>query len=204
MKHLFILMVAILFTGCTTAESINQNNSPSEDPYAHKVTREENVKVDYSFPQTEEVWYENDAKLIPIEGEVGYVEKSIGQEFKKAFLFSFTTKYAILANGLKAFDTIESNHPVFYIRNKPTEAGIARLTVQNDINRRYVWAVQMVGTNEAHFYPPEDEIAFRWAKTQEGVYRITITDELSAGEYAIITPAPIKKGYYVYGFSVKK
>ena len=62
----------------------------------------------------------------------------------------------------------------------------------------------MTGSNEAHFYPPEDEIAFRWAKTQKGAYKISISENLSVGEYAIITPDPTKKGYYIYGFSVEK
>lgn len=202
-NFMLILMVGLFVTGCVAGQSVHQNNSTSKDPYANKVTRENNVKVDYSFPQAEEVWYENDSKLVSIEGEAGYVEGSIGQAFKQAFLFSFTNKFAILANGTKAFDIVKGNHHVFYIRNKPTESGIARLTVQNQKNRRFVWAVNRVGSNEANFYPPEDAIAFRWAKTQKGVYKITISDNLSTGEYAIITPDPNKKGYYFYGFSVE-
>jgi len=130
----------MFFFGCVADESKHQDNPTTEDPYAYKVTREENVKVDYSFPQSEEVWCEENSKLIPIEGEAGYVQKSIGQAFKQAFLFSFTSKYAILANGIKAFDVVKGNHPVFYIRNQPTESGIARLTVDKEINRRFVWA----------------------------------------------------------------
>ncbi len=100
-------------------QSVQQDNSTSKDPYENKVTRENNVNVDYSFPQAEEVWYENDSKLVPIEGETGYVEESIGQAFKQAFLFSFTSKFAILANGTKAYDVVKGNKHVFYIRNKP-------------------------------------------------------------------------------------
>lgn len=155
--------------------------------YAHKVTREKNIEVNYSFPQSDNLWYVEDAKLKPMDSVMGYTESSIGQAFKRAFLFSFVNKYAILINGTTAFTTIKGNNLVFYTRMEPGNIGIARLTVQQQRNRRFIWNINRIGSSMAHFYPPKDSIAYKWAKTQKGVYQITIADEMTNGEYAIIT-----------------
>ena len=51
---------------------------------------------------TIEVWVVANEKLIEIPSVSGYVEASIGQAFKQAFLFSFKNKIAITARGTKA------------------------------------------------------------------------------------------------------
>ncbi|HFC31003.1 MAG TPA: hypothetical protein ENJ44_08185 [Oceanospirillales bacterium] len=205
MKRIAIILIYVfLLSGCIPGKTINQTNNAAEDPYAHKVTRTKNVIVDYLFPKTEDVWYEDGTKLVPIDGESCYTQASIGQAFKRAFLFSFTNKYAILVNGTKSFNTVNNRHPVFYIRANPVLSGVARLTIDKHYNKRYVWAVQMAGSNEANFYPPEDAIAFKWSKTQKDVYKITITDNLQNGEYAILIPDQTDKTYISYGFKVEK
>lgn len=92
---------------------------------------------------------------------------------------------------------------MFYVKSKPTETGIARLTVQSDRDRRYVWLVNKVGSNQANFYPPEDAIAFEWAKTQKGVYKLAVKDTLAPGEYALISPDQSRKGYELYSFRIE-
>jgi hypothetical protein len=197
------LFISIFLLSCAASQTTQQTNSTSKDPYANKVTRVKNVKTSHFFSKNDSVWFEKKYKLVPLEAETGYVEASIGQAFKQAFLFSFTNKFAILANDTKSFDVIKSKHPIFYVKSKPTETGIARLTVQADRGRRYIWLVNRVGSNQAHFHPPEDSIAFEWAKTQKGVYKLTVKDSLAPGEYAIISPNQSRKGYDLYSFRIE-
>lgn len=204
MKNIIlILLLGNFLLSCATSQNTHQTTSTSKNPYANKVAREDNVNVNYNFSKDESVWYENNSKLVAIENVAGYVEASIGQAFKQAFLFDFKNKFAIIANETKAFDVIKEKSPVFYVRSKPTETGVARLTVQTDRDRRFIWLVNRVGSNQANFHPPEDSIAFKWAKTQKGVYRLSINENLSPGEYAIIASDQNKKAYLVYSFRIE-
>ncbi len=167
-KIILILLLSNFLLSCATSKDTSQTVATSKNPYANKVAREGNVTVNYSFSKEESVWHENNSKLEAIESVAGFVEASIGQAFKQAFLFDFKNKFAIIANETMAFDVIKEESPVFYIRSKPTETGVARLTVQTERDRRFVWLVNRVGSNQANFHPPEDSIAFKWAKTQIG------------------------------------
>lgn len=202
-NSILIVFISLFLLSCKTTQTTQQTNSGSKDPYADKVTRVANVKINYAFSEGDSVWFEKNNKLVPIEGETGYVEASIGQAFKQRFLFSFKNKFAILANQTKSFDVIKTKRPVFYVKSKPTETGIARLTVQADRGRRFVWLVNRVGSNQANFYPPEDAIAFEWAKTQKSVYKLMVKDTLTPGEYAIIAPNKTRKGYELYSFRIE-
>lgn len=203
-NSILILFISIFLLSCKTTQTTQQASSGSKkDPYADKVTRVENVTVNYAFSENDSVWFEKNHQLVPIEGETGYVEASIGQAFKQAFLFSFKNKFAIFSNQTKSFDVIKTKRPVFYVKSKPTETGIARLTVQAERGRKFVWLVNRVGSNQANFYPPEDSIAFEWAKTQKNVYKLTVKDIITPGEYAIIAPNKSRKGYELYSFRIE-
>ncbi|MCI0560715.1 MAG: hypothetical protein MN733_19700, partial [Nitrososphaera sp.] len=76
-----------------------------------------------------------------------------------------------------------------------------RFTVQPEKNRRYVWVVSQVGSNAGFFYPESDNIPFSYAKMSNGIYKITITEQFSAGEYGLVA-AGGSTGYLVYSFSI--
>ncbi len=154
-----------------------------------------------SVPSTLEVWTIENGNSVEIPSVSGYVEASIGQAFKQAFLFSFKNKMAVLVHGTNAKTHFTAAPPIIYTRYKPSEIGVARLTVQSDKERRYIWVVSRVGSNSGEFYPPEDDMKFTDERTPEGTYKLTFKAQLTPGEYALIAPEG-KTGYVFHDFVI--
>lgn len=150
---------------------------------------------------TIEVWAVAGGTRIEIPGVSGYVEASIGQAFKRALLFSFKNKMAIIARGTKAKTRFSVPPSTIYTRYKPSEIGVARLTVQSDKDRRYIWVVSQVGSNAGEFYPPEDDMKFTDERPADGTYRLTFKAPLTPGEYGLIASGG-KTRYVVHEFAI--
>lgn len=148
-----------------------------------------------------EVWVVAKEKRIEIPSVTGYVEASIGQAFKQAFLFSFKNKFAIIAKGTKAATRFATSPSTIYTRYNPSEIGVARLSVQQKMDRRYIWVVSRVGSNEGEFYPPEDDMKITSERLADGTYRLTFKAPLPPGEYGLIA-AGGSTGYVVHEFAV--
>lgn len=154
-----------------------------------------------SFSPSGKVWLSAGGKFIEARSSAGYVEASIGQAFKQAFLFSFTNKFAVIARGAKAKLRLTRSPDVIYTRHEPSEVGVARLTVQQDDDRRFIWVVARVGSNEGEFYPEEDNFTFQDEIAEDGVHNLTLARSLPAGEYALIAPGG-NTGYLIYDFGI--
>ena len=166
-----------------------------------KSTREPDITTSITFPSHGDFWYIKERLPIEMESEAGYIEASIGQAFKQALLFSFTNKFAVVVHNTNAFLKFDKGVSTFYTRGNPSEIGIIRFTVQPEKNRRYVWVVSQVGSNAGFFYPESDDIPFSYAKMSNGIYRITLTKPLNAGEYGLVA-AGGATGYLAYSFSI--
>lgn len=138
-----------------------------------------------------------DGKLTEMDYVKGYTEASIGQAFKQHFLFSFKNKTAIIMENVKAKLRLNDPSPVFYTRYNPTEIGIAKFTVQDVKNRRYIFVVSQIGSTLGNIYPKEHDILFDYEKLPEGIYKITLKNSLPTGEYGIALSS-----YRVYDFGV--
>lgn len=156
-----------------------------------------------AFSADGNAWLSGSSGIIQLDGIAGYVEASIGQAFKQAFLFSFTNKFAIIARGTKANARLSGAPTTLYTRYNPSEIGIARLTVQPENDRRYIWVVHRKGSNQGEFHPKEDDITFSHEKTPEGVFKLTPTKPLSPGEYGLIA-AGGSTGYLIHDFGVEE
>lgn len=147
------------------------------------------------------VWLAKGSGAMELGSVAGYVEASIGQAFKQALLFSFTSKFAVIARGQRARVRVSPAPTVAYTRYSPSEIGIVRLTVQPDHDRRFVWVVSRVGSNQGEFHPPEDDIKFVDEPMADGVYKLTLSKALTPGEYGVIAPGG-STGYVVHDFGV--
>lgn len=88
-----------------------------------------------------------------------------------------------------------------YTRLDPSEIGVVRFTVQNDYNRRYIWVVSRVGSNEGEFYPEEDNVTFDDERQSEGIHKLTLKKTLTEGEYGLVAPGGTT-GYTIYDFGI--
>lgn len=156
-----------------------------------------------SPPQNMKVWTQVRGRLVELGGVAGYSEASIGQAFKQAFLFSFKNKTAIIARGTKAKMRFADAPTVLYTRYEPSEIGVVRFTVQTEENknRRYVWVVSQVGSNQGEFYPPEDNVTFTDESTPDGAHKLTLNKALTPGEYGLIGVGGTT-GYQIHDFGV--
>jgi len=155
-----------------------------------------------SAVSTFDVWLVANGKPVEIPSVSGYVEESIGQAFKQAFLFSFKNKMAITARGTKATMRFATPPTTIYTRYKPSEIGVARLTVQPTKERRYIWVVSRVGSNSGEFYPSEDDMKFTDERAPDGTYKLTLKAPLTPGEYALIAYGG-NTGYIVHDFAIE-
>jgi hypothetical protein len=154
------------------------------------------------FSPTGRFWVSNQGHLLEVRGVAGYVEASIGQAFKQAFLFSFTNKMAVIARGQKARLRLGADPGAVYTRLDPSEIGVVRFTVQPDDDRRYIWVVSRVGSNQGEFYPSEDDMKFDDEEVAPGVYKLKVRSDLVGGEYGLIAPGG-NTGYVVYDFAIE-
>jgi hypothetical protein len=154
-----------------------------------------------SVAPTMEVWAVAGGTLIEIPSVSGWVKADIGQAFKQAFLFSFENKMKIFARGTKAKIRFSVPPSTIYTRYKPSEIGVARLTVQSDEDRRYVWVVSQVGSNAGEFEPPENDMKFTDERAADGTYRLTFKAPLTPGEYGLIATGG-KTKYLVHEFAI--
>jgi hypothetical protein len=154
-----------------------------------------------TFSPEGKVWLPKGGAVMEVGGVAGYVEASIGQAFKQAFLFSFTNKFAVIARGVSARTRIAERPTMLYSRLAPSEIGIVRFTVQSDNDRRYVWVVSRVGSNAGEFYPPEDNVPFDDEPMPGGVHKLVLRQALTDGEYGLIAPGG-NTGYTIYDFAV--
>lgn len=150
---------------------------------------------------TVQVWAVTDGKPTEIPSVAGYVEASLGHAVKQAFLLSFKNKMAITARGTTAKTRFPTPPLSIFTRYRPSEIGIARLTVQPEKDRRYIWVVSRVGSNSGEFQPPEDDVKFTDETMKDGSYKLTFKTPLTPGEYGLIA-ADGKTGYVVHDFSV--
>ena len=127
-----------------------------------------------SFSASGKVWVQNGSQLTEVAKVTGYAEASIGQAFKQAFLLSFSNKTAVIARGTAARLRLTTAPTVIYTRLSPSEIGVVRFTVQESDNRRFVWVVSRVGSNQGEFYPEEDNITFDDEPGMDGVYKLTL------------------------------
>lgn len=154
-----------------------------------------------AFSASGKVWVQNGSQFTEVPSVAGYSEASIGQAFKQAFLFSFTSKVAVIARGTKARLRLSTAPATIYTRLSPSEIGVVRFTVQTDDNRRYVWVVSRVGSNAGEFYPEEDNITFADESAGDGVSKLTLKKPLTPGEYGLVAPGGTT-GYVIYDFAI--
>jgi hypothetical protein len=166
-----------------------------------KSTQEPDITADIAFPPHGEFWYVQEGRPIEMESAAGDFEASVGQGFKRALLFSSQDKFAIVVPNTNAILKFDKGISTFYTRKKPTEMGMVRFTLQPEKNRRYILVDSPVGADVGFFYPESDEISFSYAKMPSGIYRITLTKPLTAGEYGIIATGGAT-GYIAYSFSI--
>lgn len=148
------------------------------------------------------VWFDEGGQQIVLRGQAGYLEASIGQAFKQAFLFSFKNRVAVLVSGMQAKQRFSQAPTVIYTRFEPEMGGVARFTPQEKKNRRYFWLTSRVGSNQAEVFPPEDDMKFDVEELSDGVYKLTFRQPLTPGEYAFVTPDENQKMYRVFDFGV--
>lgn len=170
----------------------------SEEHYQSNINRQADITTTYEFPAGQNAWQDKEGKLVALEEEQGMVETNIGQAFKQAFAFSFVNKYAIIVNGTTAFYSITENKPVFYVSDLPTNLVIAKMTIEENKNRRYFNLVHNRNSSVAYVHPVSAQVDYDWAKTQNGKYKITVTTPLESGEYAICGARNMQ--YFVYCF----
>jgi hypothetical protein len=154
-----------------------------------------------AFSPEGQTWLLTDGQPVELRGVAGYVEASIGQAFKQAFLMSFSNKMAVIARGPGARFHASQGLRVVYTRHNPSELGIVRFTVQADRQRRYVWVVSRVGSTEGEFYPPEDNVLFDEEPVSRDLHKLTLRRTLEAGEYGLVAPGGTT-GYLIYDFAV--
>lgn len=154
-----------------------------------------------SIASRADVWVVSEEKPLEIPSVAGYVEASIGQAVKQAFLLSFKNKMAITARGTASKMRLSVAPTVIFTRYKPSEIGVARLTVQPEKDRRYILVVTRVGSNSGEFEPPEDDMKFTDERMNDGSYKLTFKTALTLGEYGLIA-ADGKTGYVVHDFAV--
>lgn len=172
------------------AAMIQRSSSPPTAPSGAEV-----------FSNGGKVWVLDTGRLDELQWVSGYVEESIGQAFKQSFLLTIKDKFALLTRGLKADVRLTKTPEVLYTRYNPTEIGIVRFTIQPDKNRRYIWVISRIGSNEGEFYPVEDDIKFDKQRRADGIYRLTLKTKLAPGEYGLVVPGG-DSGYLVYDFAV--
>ncbi|MDZ7578215.1 MAG: hypothetical protein U0904_08595 [Candidatus Nanopelagicales bacterium] len=149
-----------------------------------------------------DVWVVVHGARVEIPSVKGFVEASIGQAFKQALLFSFKNKMAIIARGAEAKTHFAEPFAVMFTRHRPSEIGIARLTVETKEDRRYVDAVSQVGGTLGEFHPPEDNIEFADERMADGSYKLAIKEPLTPGEYGLIVADDKRMGYEIYEFRI--
>lgn len=219
---------ALLLTGCQKTKSLisnitqedttkKQENRAETDTSkdtaaaeASRVTRPTpppnrlpNIKTTFNFQKSGKVWFVNSGRLTEIESEQSYLEGSIGQAFKRAFLFSFKNKAAVVLRNVSAFQKIDQSKSTFYTRYNPSAISIARLTVQPDRRRRYVWLTVRVGSNMGEVSPHEDNVGFDYAKTSKGVYKVVLRDPMPNGEYVVMATSNGGRVFHTYPFNVR-
>lgn len=150
-----------------------------------------------------DVWVVVDGRRVEIPSVKGYVEASIGQAFKQALLFSFKNKMAIIARGTTAKTHFAVPFKTMSTRYRPSEVGIARLTVEAKEDRRYVNMVSQVGGTLGTFQPPEDNIEVTEERTTDGSYKLVLKDPLTPGEYGLIVADAKNMGYEIHEFSIE-
>jgi hypothetical protein len=149
-----------------------------------------------------DVWTLVDGQPLEIPGIAGSVEASIGQAFKQAFLFSFKSKMAVIAQGTSAKTRLSASPTVFYTRYRPSEIGVARFTVQSDRNRRYFWLVAPMGATRGEVEPPEHDMKFTDERTDDGSYKLTFKAPFAPGEYVLVGPPVGRTGHVLHDFAV--
>lgn len=184
------LFVAFFIIGCSSVQRV-----------AFKSKKEPDINATIDVSMQGDLWYIKESLPIEISSEAGNIDKSSGQDFKRALLFSSQDKFAIVVNNTNATLRFDKGVSTFYTRRKPTEMGIVRFTIDPEKKRRYVWVVAPVGSEVGFFYPESDDIPFTYAKMSNGIYRITITKPLTAGEYGIVAEQG-DTGYLTYNFSI--
>ncbi|MGR8934417.1 MAG: hypothetical protein ACU837_08535 [Gammaproteobacteria bacterium] len=185
-----IFLSALIVTACSSLHRV-----------AFKSKKEPDITASIDIPTHGDIWYLKEGLPIEMISEAGNIEKSVGQGFKRALLFSSQDKFAIVVNNTHATQRFDKGVSTFYTRRKPTEMGIVRFTVDPEKKRRYIWVVAQVGSDRGFFYPESDDIPFTYAKMSNGIYRITITKSLIPGEYGIVVERG-DTGFLTYDFGI--
>ena len=165
--------------------------------------RQPNIAAKFKFPKSGDFWYEKSGRLVELEPQQSTREVSVGQGFRRAFLFDRRKKVAVVLPGVTAFQKISQTMPTFYSRHDPQIAAVALLTVQPEKSRRYVWITFQTGSTQGHVTPYENRMGFDFAKTSNGMYKLILRETLPDGEYVFLIVKPGARGPDTLPFTVK-
>ena len=127
-----------------------------------------------------------DGKLIEMDYVAGSMQASIGNAFKRAFMFSMHDEAALIIQGESAKFRITEKVPVFRFSVNP-EGRFLIVRFVKDIERhiRYVMLYRRPGSTD-WVTKPGEEIAIEYTKEQDGYYIVRPKTDLQPGEYGIV------------------